>query len=84
MRASTHCIHYYHNTTTTNPNYLCRESARWTSWHTINRLSGGDAALPMSHTCFFQVDLPDYTTEARLRQALLTAMHYSIGGILNG
>jgi hypothetical protein len=46
--------------------------------------SGGRAALPVSHTCFFSVELPEYKTEEEMRHGLLTAIHYGVGGILNG
>lgn len=46
--------------------------------------SGGRAALPVSHTCFFSVELPEYRTEEEMRHGLLTAIHYGVGGILNG
>lgn len=60
------------------------EGAHWTSPHTITRLSGGDAQLPMAHTCFFTLDLPEYTSDERMAWGLSTAMMYGIGGILNG
>lgn len=46
--------------------------------------SGGTATLPVSHTCFFSVELPEYRTEEAMRHGLLTAIHYGAGGILNG
>lgn len=46
--------------------------------------SGGSATLPVSHTCFFSVELPEYRTEEAMRHGLLTAIHYGAGGILNG
>ena len=33
--------------------------------------------------CFFSVELPPYSTEAIMRQKLLTAVHFGAGGILN-
>lgn len=45
---------------------------------------GGTAPLPVSHTCFFSVELPEYGTEEEMRHGLLTAIHYGVGGILNG
>ncbi|CAN0124189.1 unnamed protein product [Phaeothamnion confervicola] len=44
---------------------------------------GPGAALPVSHTCFFSVELPQLETEAAMRRALLTAIHFGVGGILN-
>jgi hypothetical protein len=45
--------------------------------------NGGRLALPASHTCFFSVELPDYSTEEEMRHGLLTAIHFGVGGILN-
>lgn len=36
----------------------------------------------VSHTCFFSIELPPYSTEERMRQGLLTAIHFGMGGIL--
>jgi hypothetical protein len=33
-------------------------------------------SLPISHTCFFRVDLPDYTSEEILKKRLLYAIQY--------
>lgn len=35
----------------------------------------GDSHLPQSHTCFFTLDLPNYSSEAVLRAKLLYAVH---------
>lgn len=54
-------------------------------WTTRMRLTNADRApLPVSHTCFFSVELPAYETEAEMRRGLLTAIHFGVGGILNG
>lgn len=39
--------------------------------------------LQVSHTCFFSVELPPYSTEELMRKGLLTAIHFGMGGILN-
>ena len=44
----------------------------------------GDETLPVTHTCFFSIELPDYSTEEILKTRLLTAITYGVGGILNG
>jgi hypothetical protein len=44
--------------------------------------AGKAVRLPVSHTCFFSVELPDYDTEEEMRHGLLTAVQYGIGGIL--
>lgn len=45
--------------------------------------SSSTRALPLAHTCFFSVEMPNYTTEADMRHGLLTAIHYGCCGILN-
>jgi hypothetical protein len=37
---------------------------------------GGDRALPSSHTCFFQLDLPEYSSYEILRDRLLYACEH--------
>lgn len=44
----------------------------------------GRAPLPIAHTCFFSIELPDYPTEEAMRHGLLTAIHFGAGGILMG
>ncbi len=34
-----------------------------------------DQNYPMSHTCFFTLDLPNYSSEAVCRERLLYAIH---------
>lgn len=46
--------------------------------------SAGRAKLPVAHTCFFSVELPDYSTEEEMRHGLLTAIHYGSSGVLLG
>lgn len=42
----------------------------------LDLLSGrGDEALPEAHTCFFSIDLPEYSSEETLRTKLLYAIH---------
>jgi len=33
-------------------------------------------SLPISHTCFFRIDLPDYTSEEILKKRLLYAIQF--------
>lgn len=58
-------------------------SARWTNQHTLKRRVD-TTRLPVSHTCFFSVELPAYATEEQMRWGLLKAIHYGAAGILNG
>lgn len=46
--------------------------------------NAGSNPLPVSHTCFFSIELPDYHTEAAMRHGIMTAIHFGVGGILNG
>jgi len=57
----------------------------WPQTFKIQRQGGvGDETLPVTHTCFFSIELPDYSTEEILKTRLLTAITYGVGGILNG
>ena len=38
--------------------------------------SNPDARLPVAHTCFFQIDLPRYTSKEALRSKLLYAIYH--------
>ena len=40
--------------------------------------------LPVTHTCFFSIELPPYATVDIMRERLLTAINFGVGGILNG
>jgi len=42
--------------------------------HKINQMEGGDKRLPVSHTCFFSIDLPAYTSKELLQTRLLYAI----------
>ena len=35
-------------------------AAAFTDKLKLKRMSGGDGAFPVAHTCFFQLDLPEY------------------------
>jgi len=35
----------------------------------------GDKALPKADTCFFNLELPDYSTAAIMRERMLLAIH---------
>eukprot|EP01016_Furgasonia_blochmanni_P041212 TRINITY_DN5323_c0_g1_i4.p1 TRINITY_DN5323_c0_g1~~TRINITY_DN5323_c0_g1_i4.p1 ORF type:complete len:177 (-),score=49.66 TRINITY_DN5323_c0_g1_i4:511-1041(-) len=43
--------------------------------HSIERIDGGDSSYPVSHTCFFQIDLPRYTSKEILAERLRYAIH---------
>jgi E3 ubiquitin-protein ligase HUWE1 len=53
------------------------QSLTWfvgTTKFTIVRDFGHKNRLPQSHTCFNQIDLPEYESYEQLRSALLTAI----------
>eukprot|EP01006_Ploeotia_vitrea_P020403 TRINITY_DN52679_c0_g1_i1.p1 TRINITY_DN52679_c0_g1~~TRINITY_DN52679_c0_g1_i1.p1 ORF type:complete len:1139 (+),score=98.86 TRINITY_DN52679_c0_g1_i1:22-3438(+) len=45
----------------------------------IVRKGGDSATLPVAHTCFNQLDLPDYKSEAKLKAKLLLAIQHCTG-----
>lgn len=57
--------------------------ATWTSKFGLSVASAAEDRLPIAHTCFFSVELPPYSNDERMRRALLTAIHFGCGGILN-
>jgi len=40
----------------------------------IHRVAGDTDRLPSAHTCFNQLDLPEYSSYEKLRERLLTAV----------
>ena len=47
------------------------------------RLSQTDRSrLPVAHTCFFAIELPEYASEEEMRHGIMTCIHYGVGGIL--
>eukprot|EP00903_Cladosiphon_okamuranus_P019656 g18070.t4 len=47
--------------------------AYWRVNMKLLRSNMSEESLPVSHTCFFSIELPPYTTEERMRKGLLTA-----------
>ena len=45
----------------------------------IQRTTGGDSYLPVAHTCFNLLDLPQYNTKEKLRYKLLQAIQQTQG-----
>ena len=41
----------------------------------IHKAYGGEMQLPAAHTCFNQLDLPEYTSEEQVRTRLLYAIN---------
>jgi len=44
--------------------------------HTLAGMDGGDRKLPMAHTCYFTLDVPEYTDKEIFRKRLLTAIRF--------
>lgn len=53
-------------------------------FNTKMKLNFGQGRLPVAHTCFFSIELPEYATEEEMRTGLLTAINFGVGGILMG
>jgi hypothetical protein len=54
----------------------------WCKDMQITRRNTDERDLPRAHTCFFQVELPPYSTEERMRSALKTVCQYGTVAIL--
>ncbi|KAI9983027.1 hypothetical protein PInf_006944 [Phytophthora infestans] len=50
------------------------EGMRGTQKFNIHKAFGNNSALPSAHTCFNQLDLPEYESEDKLKQCLLLAI----------
>jgi E3 ubiquitin-protein ligase HERC2 len=55
-------------------NRLPASASDWSSRFTINAMRGSDETLPVAHTCFFSIDLPNYSSYEVLRSKLLYAI----------
>jgi len=57
-------------------NRLPATDSDWSTHFTINYLAtASDESLPISHTCFFSIDLPNYSTLEVLKKKLLYAIY---------
>lgn len=55
-----------------------------TKWNVKFVISiGYSLQIPMSHTCSFTIELPQYDSYNKMRNGLLKCIHYGLGGILN-
>ena len=54
----------------------------WPRPFKLNHSEAGTDRLPIAHTCFFQLDLPQYSTDAIMRERLLVAIHFGAGEFL--
>ncbi|CAE7917480.1 UPL2, partial [Symbiodinium sp. KB8] len=48
----------------------------------LTKRGGGDDQLPLAHTCFNQLELPDYSSEEVMKQRLLTAINFGMDAFL--
>jgi hypothetical protein len=56
----------------------------WPQTFKIQKATGvDDTHLPVTHTCFFSIELPAYSSEEIMREKLLAAINFGVGGILN-
>lgn len=56
----------------------------WPTKFKIDRAGHSEDKLPYSHTCFFSVELPAYSSDEVMRRRLLAVIHFGLGGMLNG
>eukprot|EP00501_MAST-03F_sp_TOSAG23-6_P000125 GSMAST32.ASY1.ANO1.127.1 assembled CDS len=54
----------------------------WSHHLTITRMEGSLSSLPISHTCFFTLELPAYTSLSMMRSRLSTTIKFGLGGML--
>ena len=61
---------------------LPQTEAEFDKKHKLHSRSGGDNGFPMGHTCFFQSDLPRYSSRAVLAERVRTAI--TMCGVIDG
>jgi hypothetical protein len=54
----------------------------WARPFKITRHFGDESALPVAHSCFFQLDLPPYSTLSILRRRIMAALDYGMDSFL--
>ena len=52
----------------------------WSRPFKLTYKNAGDELLPIAHTCFFQLELPQYTTDKVMHDRLLVAINYGVSG----
>ena len=55
------------------------KSNPWPRPFKLKYSEAGDEMLPIAHTCFFQLELPQYSSDAIMRKRLLVAIHFGVG-----
>lgn len=56
--------------------------ANWARPFRITRHFGDESALPVAHSCFFQLDLPPYSSMPTLRRRVMAALDYGMDSFL--
>lgn len=56
--------------------------SKWPHPFRISKRSGGDDVLPVSHTCFFQLELPTYSSKEVMRARILAAVNFGLDAYL--
>lgn len=55
---------------------------KWTKPFKFTKRNGGDDQLPIGHTCFFQVEMPAYSSDKVMRKSILTAINWGMDAFL--
>lgn len=50
--------------------------SQWSRPFKLTKKNGGDDQLPLAHTCFFQVEMPAYSSEEVMRRRIIAAISY--------
>lgn len=58
------------------------KTADWPRPFKLCHKEAGDEMLPLAHTCFFQLELPQYSSDAIMKERLLVAIHFGAGEFL--
>ena len=54
----------------------------WTRKMKISRLGGGENQMPVSHTCFFHIEMPAYSTVEQARKMLGLTLKFGLGSMM--
>lgn len=54
----------------------------WPRPFKVSRHHGGESSLPVAHSCFFQLDLPPYSSFPVLRKRIMAALDYGMDSFL--
>jgi len=55
---------------------------KWTKPFKFTKRNGGDDQLPIGHTCFFQVEMPAYSSDSVMKKRILTAINWGMDAFL--